>query len=432
MPDSRPTSGAPHPEAPAEAIRPAIALNVPLLADIALIAAIVISLAVTLWWLVAIARMWHTRRVLGVCSDGLALPDDPRRVAVFVPAHNEQAVIAALVDSLKAQDHPACRFILALDRCTDATRSVATERIAGDPRFVVHEIASCPEGWAGKVHALHDAVQRHAQDADLLLFADADTTLHPSCIRAASALVAARGLGMLSLLSTLTFDQSFERSMQAPAVFELMRRYPPVLASRDRDRRPFANGQFMLWTHDAYRLVGGHAAFRSELLEDIAMARAAWRAGLRVQVLPAGAMLSCRMYPDEPAFRRGWQRIFTESANRKTRRLESWALAAVVRGTVVPLVLLATLICGVVLALSDQPRAWAASGAAAIAIVAWAAGVWMFLANASVPSRRRIVAVLYWPLGSVAIGHVLRTAARALRSGQATTWGGRSYDRPAR
>ena len=321
--------------------RPAIALGVPALSDILLVMSVLFSAATTLWWLVAIGKMIHTRRVLGVCDDGASLPASTKRVAVFIPAHNEQAVIGRLIDSLREQDHPECRFVVALDRCTDNTVGVALQHIQDDARFIIHEIASCPEGWAGKVHALHSAVRAHKHDAELLVFADADTVLHPSCLRAAAAIVEARSLDMLSLLSTLTYDQPFERLSQAPCVFELVRRYPPLLASRDTDRRPFANGQFMLWTNAAYERVGTHAAFAGELLEDIAMARAAWREKLRVHVLPAGRMLACRMYPDETAFHRGWRRIFTESANRKPRRLDSWATAAIARGNFVPVILLA-------------------------------------------------------------------------------------------
>lgn len=392
-----------------------------------------VSVATAIWWLVAIVKMRYTRRVLGVCDDGLSLPASNKGVAVFIPAHNEQSVIAGLIDSLKAQDYPNCRFVLALDRCTDATRAVALERIAGDTRFVVHEIETCPEGWAGKVHALHSAAPVLAGDSELLVFADADTLLHPSCIRAAAAIVEARRLDMLSLLSTLTYDQSFERLAQAPCVFELMRRYPPLLASREHNRRPFANGQFMMWTRSAYERVGMHAAFRAELLEDIAMARAAWREKLRTHVIPAGRMLSCRMYPDEAAFHRGWRRIFTESANRKPKRLDSWATAAIMRGNLVPGALVA-LTAHAVISLTSvgSDVAWFALAAAVVALSMWLFGVWSFIKGASVPPRHRLAVLLQWPLGSLIAALILRAAAAALRGGESTTWGGMSYERPAR
>ncbi|MBY0112164.1 MAG: glycosyltransferase family 2 protein [Phycisphaerales bacterium] len=400
-----------------------------------LLASVPLSLGATLWWFVAILKMVRTRQELGTASEGRGLADGPGRVVVVIPAHNEQQTIGPLIDSLKAQDHASCRFVLALDRCTDNTLPIAIDRIAGDERFTLHEIAECPEGWAGKVHAIDSACRSHAQDAEFLVFADADTVFHPACVRASVNLLRSRGLGMLSLLSTLTFLQPFERRVQGPAMFELMRRYPPTLASRDTNRRAFANGQFMLWTRDAYNRVGTHAAFRSELLEDIAMARAAWREKLRVHVIPAGEMLRCRMYPDAAAFRRGWRRIFIESANRKPRRLISWARAVVIRGAVVPLsvftILVASLAIGVAHA-EIRSSALLAGWTSSAALFAWCVGIWTFMTVGGVPRGVRWRVLLTWPCGSLTLASILREGAAELRSGVPTAWGGLQYNRPAR
>lgn len=412
----------------------------PLLASISTLAGLLstalifCSVGVCAWWSVAIVKMLATRRRLGTCDDGLRLSPSAHRVLVVVPAHNEERVIGSLIDSLKAQDHAPCRFVLALDRCTDATRAIALECIAGDPRFSIHDIAHCPEGWAGKVHAI-DAACRAALGSpdELLLFADADTVFHPSCVRAALGLLASDQLDMLSLLSTLTVERDFEISAQGPCVFELMRRYPPALASRDADRRPFANGQFMLWTRAAYDRVGTHAGFRAELLEDLAMARAAWREKLRVRVIPAGRMLRCRMYPDEAAFRRGWRRIFTESANRKPVRLASWSRAALVRGTLTPLALVASVLaCAAAMFFAPSPLLSIACGCGVLALALWAAGLWLFLSHAGVRGSARWHALLSWPRGSLTLRAILLEAAGDLRTNAPTRWGGMDYERRAR
>jgi cellulose synthase/poly-beta-1,6-N-acetylglucosamine synthase-like glycosyltransferase len=395
---------------------------------------ILFSVVVAAWWSVAIIKMRAARRRLGVCDDGLRQSPSEHPVLVIIPAHNEERVIGSLIDSLKAQDHPPCRFVIALDRCTDATRAIALDRIAADPRFHIHDITHCPDGWAGKVHAI-DAACRAAVGPphELLLFADADTVFHPSCVRAALGLLSSRQLDMLSLLSTLTTERDFERSAQGPCVFELMRRYPPSLASRDADRRPFANGQFMLWTRAAYQRVGTHAAFGAELLEDLAMARAAWREKLRVQVIPAGQMLCCRMYPDRTTFRRGWRRIFTESANRKPTRLTSWSRAALVRGTFSPLALVAIVLASAgALFFAPTPLVSIACGFGVLALALWTAGLWTFLSHAGVRGLARWHALLAWPLGCLTLRAILLEAAADLRTNVPTRWGGMEYERRAR
>jgi hypothetical protein len=82
-----------------------------------------------------------------------------------------------------------------------------------------------------------------------------------------------RKLDLLSLLSTLTFHTWFERIVQPAATLELMRQYPLALANAATDRRPFANGQFLLFTRAAYDGHRRHEAVKSSLFEDVDLAR---------------------------------------------------------------------------------------------------------------------------------------------------------------
>src|SRR5690606_35884036 len=142
--------------------------------------------------------------------------------------------------------------VFVLDRCTDDTERILRETLAADgggatsaldPRFTILTLTSCPADWAGKVHAIHRGVSDvpAARDADYLLFADADTVFHPSCVRATVALLQHRNLGMLSLLSTLTVHDWFERFVQPAASLELLRQYPLTRANHPTRPRAFAN-----------------------------------------------------------------------------------------------------------------------------------------------------------------------------------------------
>ena len=132
----------------------------PLWITIALVALIVCSSLVILYWgamvlhiLLTVRQVPTARAGLGPGSrgkdgdEGGELP----RVCVVVPAHNEEAVIEGLAASLAAQDYPRdrLRLLFTLDRCTDRTREIIERVFAGDPRVEVIEIESCPEGWAG-------------------------------------------------------------------------------------------------------------------------------------------------------------------------------------------------------------------------------------------------------------------------------------------
>ena len=237
-------------------------------------------------WILSSIDAGHSDATLGAASRRRR-PADGASVR-GVPAHNESRVIAGLIRSLRTETYPQLRVVLALDRCTDDTASLARAGIAGDARFEIVEIDLCPADWAGKVHAVHSGVTRSrgAQNAEYLLFVDADTVFEPGCIAASLALMRQSKLDLLSLLSTLTHDTWFERFVQTAAAFELMRQYPLTRANGLRDRRAFANGQFMLFTRNAYDAVGGHAAVNRALLEDLALARLIDRSSLQGRCLP--------------------------------------------------------------------------------------------------------------------------------------------------
>jgi hypothetical protein len=67
----------------------------------------------------------------------------------------------------------------------------------------------------------------------------------------------------------------------------------------ERSPRPSlaaAGGQFLVVRRAAYEAAGGHAAVRSSVLEDVALARAVKRAGGRIALADGSAVATCRMY----------------------------------------------------------------------------------------------------------------------------------------
>ncbi|MBX3380054.1 MAG: glycosyltransferase [Phycisphaeraceae bacterium] len=394
------------------------------------------AIGAIVWWGLALGSMQRTQAILGSADDGLTGTSANPPIIIVVPAHNEQNVIGGLIASLRGQDYSNFRVVLALDRCTDQTLASALDTINSDDRFEIVEVTECPRDWAGKVHAIHAALSgRESVPHEVLLFADADTIFHPSCVRSCVNLLESRALDALTLLSTLTYDRGFERRVQAPASMELLVRYPPRKASRDRRRRPFANGQFILIRRSAYEKIGRHEAFREELLEDLAIARALWRERLRVHVLRAGKMLACRMYPDPAAFRRGWTRIFIEAAKRKPTRLRAWSIGVATRGFVQPFgCILGAMGSFFAVWMGWSPWVFAiAGGLSAIGLVFWLASVHQFLLLCGVDRWwKRVAIVLWWPFGSLELAGLLRRAAADLRRGIPTGWAGKNYVRPAR
>src|SRR5262249_20390564 len=141
----------------------------------------------------------------------------------------------------------------------------------------------------------------------------------------------------------------FEKVVQPATAMELVRQYPLRRINRHPSRRPFANGQFILFRRQAYDAIGGHAAVKSEMFEDVRIAQHAGRQGLRLAVFLAAGMLHCRMYKDWAEFRRGWNRIYSESCNRKVSRLRTMASRVRILGTLLPLAALGSIAAGLLI-----------------------------------------------------------------------------------
>lgn len=423
----------------------------PPLTTIALVLLTLCSLVTAVYWGAMLVHFALTSRQIPTARDGLrhwpaAIGGSDRgapRVCIIVPAHNEEAVIGNLAASLAAQDYPRDRLhlVFALDRCTDGTRGVIEQAMAaaGDvDRAEIIEVTHCPEGWTGKVHAVWSAVRgsRHVAalgPSDVLLFADADTTFDPACTRAAVALMRERRLDMLSLLSTQRVGSWFEWVVQPAACLELVRQYPLRRANSETRRRPFANGQFIMFTREAYERIGGHEPVKDEPLEDVHISRLAHAKGLRLGLFLADGMMFCRMYRDWPSFERGWKRIFIECANRKVSRLKKVGWRLRLLGAALPAAAAVGAVWAGVLWAGAAPGE---SGLLApivcilslVALAAYGAGV-VLTCRAS---RTPLAAAAAFPAGAWLAGGLILRAAADLASGKPMLWGGREYHRARR
>ena len=115
-------------------------------------------------------------------GDDACMPDGMPRVAVIVPARNEQEALPQCLESLLGQDYDNLQIVAVDDRSTDATAQILDTFAAHHPsRVTALHVHQLPAGWLGKTHAMALAA-RHADaggDPDWLLFTDADVSLPP-------------------------------------------------------------------------------------------------------------------------------------------------------------------------------------------------------------------------------------------------------------
>jgi len=390
-----------------------------------------LSIAVIAYWSVFAWRAARDARGRPSLREGLALPAPDggwRAVRVVVPAHNEERHAPTLLRSLLAQDYPGpLEIVFVLDRCTDGTRaaleSVAATHSRRDGMSVrIVDNATCPDDWAGKCNAARVGAS-HAS-GELLLFTDADVEFHPDLLRATVAILRGRGLSLLSLLASPRVRHWFEAVVQPVAAMMLMRMYPIPRVNHPTNPRAFANGQFLLFERSMYDRLGGHAAVKDDLLEDIAFAHKVRSAGGRGGLYTAEHLLTVEMYERMQEFHAGWKRIYIEAAERVVGRMQALGLECLGVGALLPTASLLALMAGAAWrGGSLDPLAWVTMwlGGGALAVFV---GVTMLLHRMC---RAPALGALFHPLGAWLVAHIFLEGARDLALRRPVRWGGRDY-----
>jgi len=233
--------------------------------------------------------------------------DDMPLVSVLIPARNEAANLRANLPPLLASGYPRLEIIVLDDRSGDETASVLEDFARRHPdRLRLIGGAALPDGWLGKNWACHQLAR--AARGGVLLFCDADVTAGPRAVTRTLALLRREDAGAVTALPRHRLG-SWAEAAVVPLIAQMPVAASLPLALVPRTAAPslsMANGQWLAFTRDAYDRIGGHAAVRGEVLEDVHLGRAVKRAGHRLAAAVATDDLSVRMYHGWPEVRRGF------------------------------------------------------------------------------------------------------------------------------
>lgn len=229
--------------------------------------------------------------------------DSARRqpeVSVIIPARNEEASLAACLQSLVEQTGIVFEIIVVDDNSSDHTHEIA-QSFAG-VRIVTPP--DLPAGWTGKNNAL--VAGAGCARGAWLLFTDADTVHLPGSLARSVEEATSRGAALLSYSPRQEVRGFWERATMPVIFSELARAYPPSRVSDPNSAVAAANGQYLLVSREAYNSVGGHAAVATSLLEDVALARTVKCTGRKIYFRYGGDAVRTRMYRSFSQLQEGW------------------------------------------------------------------------------------------------------------------------------
>ena len=204
---------------------------------------------------------------------------------------NEASNIDGVLPDLLSQSQLAQHEILVLnDHSTDDT---AVKLSQYSVRTL--EGRDLPAGWLGKNFACHQLSE--VATAEFLVFIDADVRLTHTAVSSAIAEMTRLHWDFASPYPRQRAKSFLEILIQPLLQWSWFATVPLRIAEKFRfPSMAVANGQFFIIRKSAYRAIGGHEAIKSDVIDDIAMARELLRAGFRGGVMDGSRVAHCRMY----------------------------------------------------------------------------------------------------------------------------------------
>jgi len=335
-------------------------------------------------------------------------------LSIVVPARDEERSIEDCVRSLAEQRYLDDAEVIVVDDCsTDATPAILARLAAEYPALRVVRGEPLPEGWAGKPWAL-------AQGAALargawLLFTDADSVHAPAGAASALAFSIAAKTDALTICTGQELGSFWERAV-LPAILGVIFFATGTLAEVNdpmRPRRALANGQYILVDRAVYDVLGGHAALRGELVEDVEFARKLKKDGrFRLTLGGGSALAHVRMYRSLPEIWNGFTKNVFVGAEGNVAVLCAGVLWLSLLSAGLPLALIA---------LARRRPLLALEALAATAAVVGTAYRGMRMVGISPGS-----AFLH-PLGTAVFAAIAANSAWCGLSGRGVVWRGRRY-----
>lgn len=232
-------------------------------------------------------------------------PESQELVTIAIPARNEEHHIEACVRSLLKQTHVNLEILVLDDNSTDATASKVLALQAQDCRVRLIQGRVLEKGWRGKLFAMQQLYD--AAKGKYILFSDADTQHTVDSVAYGLALLEKQGGSMISgypkqIAKSLGIEVLVSVMLFNPALFVPFR----YQASLQWPLFSMAIGQYLLIKRDVLDALGGFVPIKSQICDDVALARLCAKRGYKQLFAPMQTALQCEMFT---SFNQGWKSL---------------------------------------------------------------------------------------------------------------------------
>ena len=215
------------------------------------------------------------------------------RLAVVVPACNEEDSIEQALRRLIALDYPHYQVIAVNDRSSDRTGAIMDAVAASsNGRLKVVHVTELPAGWLGKTHAMWSAARQ--SDSDWILFTDADVMFRPDGLRRTIAYAEAEPADHVVLLPKIIMKSAGEKMMVGFFQLLFVFGHRPWKVADPKAKDHIGVGAFNLVRRSVYEQIGTYAALKFEVVDDMKLGKVIKNAGFRQRVVFGDDLIEIR------------------------------------------------------------------------------------------------------------------------------------------
>ena len=223
-------------------------------------------------------------------------------VSVLIPMRNEEANVKGCLSSVLAQKGLDTLEVIAID---DGSTDNTSNEVKAFPIVELISGEKLPDKWLGKLWACQQLAEKSS--GDYLVFVDADVRLSDYAVA-----------NSISKMGNWDFISPYPRQLTAgfvQKIFQPLLQWSwlssvPLLIAQKYSIKSMAvaNGQFLIIKRDAYFKSGAHAGIKTEVLDDLMLARNLLKQGYKGGVAEASNIATCHMYKNKMELFKGYQK----------------------------------------------------------------------------------------------------------------------------
>jgi glycosyltransferase involved in cell wall biosynthesis len=223
-------------------------------------------------------------------------------VSVLIPMRNEEENVKGCLSSVLAQKGLDTLEVIAID---DGSTDNTSNEVKAFPSVELISGEKLPDKWLGKLWACQQLAEKSS--GDYLVFVDADVRLSDYAVA-----------NSISKMGNWDFISPYPRQLTSgfvQKIFQPLLQWSwlssvPLLIAQKYSIKSMAvaNGQFLIIKRDAYFKSGAHAGIKTEVLDDLMLARNLLKHGYKGGVAEASNIATCHMYKNKMELFKGYQK----------------------------------------------------------------------------------------------------------------------------